>query len=746
MVDNKFLRVKASEDEQTTATENGDSNVFKAGASRNSKEFGFSGTEIFGGIFSEEYLQKLQGMPGAKEYDRIRRSESQVAMLMAAIKNPIKSANWDIQSVDSADATENQIVEFLKAVLFEQLDFDAFKHEALTFLEFGHVVFEVVHNAIINHPKFGTKTGLAGIKFRSQKTISEWNLDKATGGLASVDQQITSDVGKDANIPAEFLLVITNQKEGDNYEGISTLRPIYGAWIRKNLYLKLIAIGLEKYAIGTPVGTTPATKGFGTPEFTQFQDMLRAYTSNEFSFMIVPEGYKVELEFGNFDAEKVKSIILMENNEMVNAFVANFLALGMNGSGGAFSLGTDLSDFFLSGIKQYADLICGAMNRKLIPDLVKLNYGERAQYPKMKVTGINDKAGKEFAEIVTSLVEKNVIKADEPLDDFVRKQYGLPKADPTTARSQVSTSVNAYPSKQFSETRIQLADTYKKDFNKSQEKIKALMQDQLTLIYGGLKSQASKLWKSSSEADKVKIPAQLEANPSKYRAALKDALAELASNAYEDAKKLTPAIKLSERLLLAAPRGGFFDALPKPIKNLVNTQAQLIADTQAMNIEKAVAFQFGSSSTGTDSLDQILFDLDEKVLPVIDGSTSSGISLEAAATNAVSTIQNQAQMNWFFEPEVFNEIESFTFMNEDPVSEICSALAGTTFAANDPAVDTYGPPLHHNCKSRLSPNMRSDKDNPPINGQDTVKGLSVKAQNAMTLHECGDCDYKIFKI
>jgi len=829
MVENKgFHRIRGSE---SATNENPDSNVFKAGAKGNKQEYGFSGTEIFGGIFSEEYLQKLQGIPGAKEFDKMRRSEAQVAMLMSAIKNPIKSANWDIVSADNNDPKQNEIAEFVKAVLFEQLDFDTFKHEALTLIEFGFVVFEVVHNVILNHPRFGTRTGLAGLKFRSQKTISNWNLDKKTGALLNVEQQILSEVGKDCKIPGEFLLVMSQQKEGDNYEGISSLRPIYGAWIRKNLYLKLIAIGLEKYAIGTPVGTTPKTVGFATPEFEQFKEMLRSYTSNEHAFMILPEGYQIKLEFGSFDAEKVKSIILMENSEMVNAFVANFLALGMNGSGGAFALGTDLSDFFLSGIKQYADLICGPANRKLIPDLVKLNYGEQAKYPTMKVTGINDKAGKEFADIVTLLIEKNAMKADDPLEEFLRKQYNLPKADPTTARAGVNVGVTAavnpnlpateagsptdankvdvqklslngaqvssllsivqsvaaglmprdsaiamieaafnmtteqaneilgsvgngfkadpqavanLPAPKLSEA-MTLDEAYVKAFDKKKSLIKNVMASNLKSIYEDLTSQLKDKWAKASPDARITIPLEVKADASKYQAALQRALAEIAATSYADAKTMTGQIKLSERLQLAAA-GGFFGQLPEAVKNLVIQQAGLISKTQADNIEKAVTFQFGSSLNATDSLDQILSDIDEKIAPVLDGSTASGISIDAAASNAIATVHNQAQMDWFFEPEVMDEIESFTFVNEDPVSEICQALAGTTFAANDPAVDTYGPPLHHNCKSRLVPNMRGDKSNPQIDGVQAIKDLTDSEKKAITLHECTECDYKLFSI
>jgi hypothetical protein len=53
-----------------------------------------------------------------------------------------------------------------------------------------------------------------------------------------------------------------------------------------------------------------------------------------------------------------------------------------------------------------------------------------------------------------------------------------------------------------------------------------------------------------------------------------------------------------------------------------------------------------------------------------------------------------------------DELESFTFMNGDPVSPICQDLEGTTCSIDDPNFARYSPPLHHNCKSYWSANLK----------------------------------------
>ena len=198
---------------------------------------GNSGTQIFGGYFSEEVsaahpwtaLKNLQ-----KQWDEMRRSEAQVSLLMNAIKNPIKAANWDIEAYDESDPKYKAHAELCKHNFFERIDNNTFKHEALTCLEFGFSLFEVVHDVVFNHPKFGTFNGIKCLGFRSQKTIENWQLEQKTGQLLGVNQYTYSDLGGNQFIPGEFLICFTHSKEGDNYEGISVLRPMLGAYMRKN--------------------------------------------------------------------------------------------------------------------------------------------------------------------------------------------------------------------------------------------------------------------------------------------------------------------------------------------------------------------------------------------------------------------------------------------------------------------------------------------------------------------------------
>jgi len=404
---------------------------------------GSSGTRSSAGYPYEDYLQKLRGKERADIFDQMRRSDPQAKMCLSAVKNPIRSAVWQIEPGDQTDEAKSD-AEFIEHILFNDMDqpWNNFIDEALTYVDFGHAIFELTHKIVFNHAKFGTYNGIRSLGWRSPRTIERWNLNRENGKLISISQYAYGDLQRLVDIPAEFLIVFSLEKEGSNYEGISLLRPCYGNWFRKNTYLKLNAIGIEKFAIPTPIVTVPS--GMQNQEsYGALVSALEAYVTHEKGYLTIPEGWELDLKTSTYDPEKVEVSIDNEDKRMVKSFLANFLELGMNGTG-AYALSNDLSDFFLSGLDYIANGISETINMDLIPNLIKLNRGARDKYPRLKVSGVSDKAGKELADTLKAYADGKLITPDEKLEENLRMRYKLPKSDPLTAR-QVQPVFNAAP-------------------------------------------------------------------------------------------------------------------------------------------------------------------------------------------------------------------------------------------------------------------------------------------------------------
>ena len=393
---------------------------------RNDKALGASGTDVVGKIHNQDdHIESLKGFEAAFIYDRMRRSDTQVRKIITAIANPIKSAEWAIEPA-SDETKDIEVAARITQILFKDIQWTKFLNEALTLIPHGHSVFEVVHQN--NEDKeIGQYTGLAQLGFRRQPTLTEWTHDPITGKLLSVKQESTSDIQVEIDLPVEFLLMFFSEQEGDNI-GFPLLRNVYGPYKRKLLAMELQFIGIERFAIPTPILKVPKNVTPEDEEYIQAIEVLRNFTSAEDSYITYPEGWELELFSNSFDPEKLLSVIKNEDENMAGAILASFLELGTGGNTGAYALSADLSDFFFSGLTYYANIIKDTINRELIPQLLNLNYGEgTVTPPKLIFSGITDNAGKELMEVLTGFTNAGVITNDEPLEDHVRRLYNLPK-------------------------------------------------------------------------------------------------------------------------------------------------------------------------------------------------------------------------------------------------------------------------------------------------------------------------------
>jgi hypothetical protein len=395
---------------------------------------GSSGTEIYSGYYDEEYLEELKTSERAKVFDKMERSDPQIKMILSAVKNPIRTASKEIHA--ASDERDHQSHAALcEKVIMEDVDIEKYINEALDAITQGFSVFERVHKINSNNPVsdkegnliLSAYIGYKKLGWRSPKTIEAWNYDKEKKELVSIRQIVDGDLAVDIDIPAKFLTILTIDLKGDNLEGVSMIRSCYGSWFRKNTYLKLNAIGIEK-SMPTPTAEVPNGK-LNTAEYTNLIDVLEKFTTHQKNYITYPQGWNVNLSDGTkYEPDRVEKSIDSEDKRMAKAFLANFLELGLSGTG-AYSLSNDLSDFFLSGLMYIANLI-----KKSLDDMCKeitiLNFGKQDKYPTFKFSGIDDKAGKELAEIIKMMIDGKVIIPDDNLEDHIRKRINVsPKSE-----------------------------------------------------------------------------------------------------------------------------------------------------------------------------------------------------------------------------------------------------------------------------------------------------------------------------
>jgi hypothetical protein len=756
---------------------------------RNDSPKGKSGTLVTSGVYTDEYLSSLQGNEAAVIYSRMERSDYQVQKILAAVQNPIKSASWTIEPA-SEDANDLKVAAIMEQIIFKDLNWAAKLEEILTFIPRSHSVFEVI-NVNKQNKELGPYTGVLDIGFRDQSSLLKWNHDKASGDLISIEQKQSGDIEVEAILPAQVLLIFYNRKRG-NDNGFPMLRPLYGPYKRKLMIEELKMIGIERSAIPMPMAKVPSTWTAASKEYLALLDLLASYTSGQDSYIVYPEGVTLELNSVTFDPTKLEATIKSEDEKMAGSVLAMFVELGTGGNAGALALSENLEKFFTNGIVSFANVVADTINTRLIPSLTRLNFGDAVdKFPKLIFSGIAESAGKTLMEIVTGYTRDGVIMKDAALEDHLRKVHKLPKRmDTTPPAGSQPTGVDPLTGKpldpnaaaapedggnapeagapdkdapksgeaklkdggivtkavkeftlskdQVKELNLLLAEKPNSIIENKADEVKELMKDKLTLIKDKMLVDIQRYHKQLPANKKLKAFSMVNVGYTRqFKDELKAALTSVSSQALTAARKEVPGkekvkLKTNDVIMQALdPDKTFkfndFSKLPQHVQLLIAAQTDLIVEKQVKDLSDIVGFQFIQSSTSTDSLDLIVQDLSDAADKVINAP-----NIEAAATNSVATMVNETRSSFFFDPEVLEEIASFTFMNSGPVSEICKSLAGMTFNTNDAEALRYNPPLHHNCKSWLRPNLKTSRNVPEVTG---LPSISQSAKKSITLSE-----------
>lgn len=702
---------------------------------------GKSGTLVTADTIQNDYLKELIGEAGQETYAKMLLSDSQIRKLVHAVNNPIKSATWDIEPA-SDDKKDIEIAALIRQILFNDIP-DGWKSkldEVLTFPWHGHAVFEVIHKNRIDK-NFGAYTGLANIAFRDQRTLDKW-VFSSEGVLEKVHQLQSGDIEVNNYMEADTLIIFYNEKKG-NDSGYPFCRMLYGNYKRKLLYKQLQAIGIEKGAIGVPVLNLPTGVDYGSDEYQEAVDQLTAYTQAESAHIILPDGYELKLDQANtFDPAKVQVAIKAENEEISGSLVAMWLEMGIGGNSAVGSSTGISADFFRDGIEYLADKIASPFNLTLIPQLVRMNYGDTVEVmPKLIHSGIADEAGKELMEVVTGYTNAGVIQPDEQLEDHIRKAHNLPKkvegemidnqeaVEDPEPKEEVELSAK---DKRTPKTLIdQQAPKISEDLVKAMEFSSAKYINDVIARYKQLPKS-----KKQNATSKIKL-----GGINNLKKDLKRTLTETVSLSIEMARKEVPTksnIELNnherEMLRMVEKFGDSvneiklneFSKLPTHIQVLIAKQADLIAEATLTELRERIDFSFSGieiKSADDNIIKQNMEEASENFI--------LSAQINTKGTNAASTMVNEGRDTFFFEPDVLEEIHSFTFMNISPKSAICKELAGTTFNTNDAESLRYTPPLHHNCKSYLRANLKTSKGVDQLD----VSTLSptAKAKKSITL-------------
>lgn len=462
---------------------------------------GASGTLNFDGFLQQaEYNPDLRGRDAIEIYERMRRSDSTVRETLWHIYSPILNADWTVVPPPHPSELEQEVTAFIRSAFFDWLDepFPQYLMNAVTYLPFGHAVFEPVFQVVerslrveytdsttggggssdISRDRVDTTAAafpvpsaadgqnLPPLEVPIQQarevekrqyvtwrkfmpilptTITEWHVDRS-GDLTGIKQFAPVKQGdgsmyyEEIDIDAAHLLVYTNEKWGDEHTGMSLLRAAYKPWIFKELIEKIAGIAYERHGVGIPLVFMPRSADNDQAQADRMEEMLSELRAGEASFMIFPGPEAM----GNNDGYTFK---IASPDGGIPDFKTILEYFRGEIKGALLARFSELGHA-TTGARATANVqaevwynalhaiarYIADVNGNAIRRLVDLNYPNVERYPRLMAQNIEARNLLEFAQAVALLSNSNALAIDNPTSAWIRRTIDAPEEDPKEAK------------------------------------------------------------------------------------------------------------------------------------------------------------------------------------------------------------------------------------------------------------------------------------------------------------------------
>lgn len=391
--------------------------------------FGDSGTERYNGFYSEEPNTEWRDDRRGDLVEEMRRGDASVKAVLNAVKAPILSTSWNVE-IASEDPKMQEMRQYVeKSLMGMQRSWKDFLREALGYLDFGFYCFELLWEKRADG--FITVYDLAP---RIPRSVFKWELADKRFGIVQHIRTSIENLPKDVTgvsgtleIPAEKLLILTNDKEGDDVTGQSILRAAFQHYLRKKGLYKIASIAAERYGVGIPVITGPGSAS--DEDKSKGEELGAQIRSNEKNFVYFDNKdweIKILTPAGNPQGSAIEEMVQHHNKQILLAVLATFLGLGTD-STGSFALSQDQSGFFLKHVQDKADYLVEQINLQVIKRIVDLNYGPQEIYPQLKYAPLGDIDYQELSGALKTLVDGGLVVVDAKLKQWVHRTFKLPE-------------------------------------------------------------------------------------------------------------------------------------------------------------------------------------------------------------------------------------------------------------------------------------------------------------------------------
>jgi hypothetical protein len=401
--------------------------------------FGVSGTPITSGFLSDlgEYKRELMGRNAILEYEKMRRGNAIVRMVLQSCKLPVLSARWDIvppiNQNDPSYKDAKEIADQCKANLLGGLEYHtengAFVSQpwqsvirnALLMLDFGCAVHEEVWTVD------GDMIRLRNLPARLPVTFYRWLTDDDGESLIALEQYgYRKDRFLNVTLPSEKMARFTYEQEGANFWGIALLRSMYPSWYMLNALQRIDGIACERNGLGIPVWKLQP--GHSEDDRASAFTTVNQLIASEATGIVEPPGdantgFRLVGTTGS--VRQIIPSMQFHSVQMAMAALAMFTQSGQMPHGSRMATGVH-EDFFLLALQSLADQIGQTITTTTLRRWAQLNYGMDAPVPRCIAANVESRRLEDIADALTKFAGVGLIKSEDNVRNYIRDELALP--------------------------------------------------------------------------------------------------------------------------------------------------------------------------------------------------------------------------------------------------------------------------------------------------------------------------------
>lgn len=276
---------------------------------------------------------------------------------------------------------------------------------------------------------------LRRLDFRFSHTLSGWITDENQNELCASRFTDPSGLNDDYVVPASQLVLYQIGALGNDFEGVSPMRPVYKFIQANQLFSRLEALSAEKY--GSPIAWAKRGENAATDSKDDdvLLDLLDQMVAAENPVLILPSGYEIVIsspqgQMPNFDIPKRYC-----DEQITRILQADGALVGLNGAG-AYSLAEVKDDQQIRSLWYYASLICRVVNGEgarpytgVIRHIVDAMVGDltyRGRYPRLRWSLSPAQDDGLQIDQIGQAARDGLIELDDEDRALIRAKLGLP--------------------------------------------------------------------------------------------------------------------------------------------------------------------------------------------------------------------------------------------------------------------------------------------------------------------------------